>query len=61
MGPLFGLIELVRDVPVQAETAAGQSVKEHMQQDLTKDIWLWSTRWCATLRPRSYGKRIACP
>jgi hypothetical protein len=61
MGHLFGLTELVRDVPAQAETAACQSVKEHIEQDLTKAIWLWSTRWCATLKPRSYGKCIAYP
>jgi hypothetical protein len=61
MGHLFGLTELVRDVPAQAETAACQSVKEHIEQDLTKDIWLWSTRWCVTLKPRSYGKCIAYP
>jgi len=57
----FGLTELVRDVPAQVETAACQSVKEHIEQDLTKAIWLWSTRWCATLKPRSYGKCIAYP
>ena len=57
----FGLTELVRDVPAQAETAACQSVKEQIEQDLTKAIWLWSTRWCATLKPRSYGKCIAYP
>jgi hypothetical protein len=61
MHHLFGLTELGCDVPAQAETAACQSVKEHIEQDLTKDIWLWSTRWCVTPKPRSYGKRIARP
>ena len=37
MHHLFGLTELVRDVPAQAETAACQSVKELMERDLTKD------------------------
>jgi hypothetical protein len=37
MHHFFGLTELVRDVPAQAETAACQSVKEQIEQDLTKD------------------------
>jgi hypothetical protein len=58
MHHLFGLTELACDVPAQAETAACQSVKEHIEQDLTKDIWLWSTRWCVTPKPSARPREV---